>query len=256
MQLALQVFEDENHHKIRTTTINGDVWFYALDICEALDIKNPSDALGRLDDDEKRTLGSAESSVKASRINPQIISESGLYNLIFQSRKEEAKRFRKWVTSDVLPKIRKTGGFGIVTTKTPAFVRRFNGNWDRTDKGYFSIISELYIRFAGRLEQVGHILADKSPSGKELRPDVSIGKTFPAWLKKEYPLKADHYKMYDHKLPDGMIVEARQYRNDMLEHFIEFIDAEWLPNCAPKYLESRDRKALSFLPKLLPPAKN
>lgn len=256
MQLSLQVFEDEHHHKIRTTTINGDVWFYALDICEALDLKNPSDALGRLDDDENRTLASAESSVKASRINPQIISESGLYNLIFQSRKEEAKRFRKWVTSDVLPKIRKTGGFGLVATKTPAFVRRFNDNWDRTEKGYFSIISELYIRFAGRLEQVGHILADKSPDGTELRPDVSVGRTFPKWLKKEYPLKADHYKMYDHKLPDGSLVEARQYRNDMLEHFIEFIDAEWLPNCAPAYLESRDRKALSFLPKLLPPPKS
>jgi prophage antirepressor-like protein len=83
------------------------VWFYALDICEALDIKNPRDALGRLDDDEKRTVGSADTSVLASRTNPQIINESGLYNLIFQSRKDEAKRFRKWVTSDVLPKIPK-----------------------------------------------------------------------------------------------------------------------------------------------------
>lgn len=253
MQLSLQVFEDEHHHQIRTTTIDGDVWFYGLDICEALDLKNPSDAFGRLDDDEKRTLVSAESSVKASRTNPQIISESGLYNLIFQSRKGEAKRFRKWVTSDVLPKLRKTGFFGSVTTKTPIFVRRFNDNWDRTEKGYFSIISELYIRFSGRLEQVGHILADTAPDGKELRPDVSVGKTFPKWLKSNYPLKADYYKMYSHKLPDGSFVDARQYRNDMLEIFIEFIDDEWLPNCAPKYLESRDRKALSYLPKLLPP---
>lgn len=76
--------------------------------------------------------------------------------------------------------------------------------------GYFSIISELYIRFAGRLEQVGHVLADKSPEGKELRPDVSVGKTFPKWLKSHHPLKADHYKMYDHKLPDGSTVEARR----------------------------------------------
>ncbi len=254
MQLSLQVFEDENHNKIRSAYLDGEAWFYALDVCAALDLKNPSDALGRLDDDEKRTLASAESSVKASRTNPQIISESGLYNLIFQSRKDEAKRFRKWVTSDVLPKIRKTGGFNLVTTKTPSFVRRFNDNWDRTEKGYFSIISELYIRFAGRLEQVGHVLADKAPGGKELRPDISVGKTFPKWLAKNYPLKADHYKMYDHKLPDGQIVEARQYRNDMLEHFIEFIDVEWLPYHAPAYLDTRDKKALAYLPKLLPPA--
>ncbi|MGD0262493.1 MAG: BRO family protein [Verrucomicrobiota bacterium] len=255
MQLALQVFEDEKHHKIRTVTIDGEAWFYALDICEALDIKNSRDALGRLDDDEKRTVGSADSSVVASRTNPQIISESGLYNLVFQSRKEEARRFRKWVTSEVLPRIRKTGSFGMVSIKTPKFVRRFNDNWDRTERGYFSIISELYIRFAGRLEQVGHILADNAPDGKEIRPDVSVGKTFPAWLKKNYPLKANYYKMYSHKLPDGMLVDARQYRNDMLEIFIEFIDVEWLPNHAPAYLESRDRKALSYLPKLLPPAK-
>jgi prophage antirepressor-like protein len=255
MQFALQVFEDERHHKIRTVNLDGDVWFYAHDICEALDVQNPRDALARLDGDERRTVGSADSSIPASRTNPPVVSESGLYNLIFQSRKDEAKRFRKWVTSEVLPQIRKTGGFGLVTTKTPIFVRRFNDNWDRTEKGYFSIISELYIRFAGRLEQVGHILADHSPDGTELRPDVSVGKTFPKWLKKEYPLKADHYKLYSHKLPGGSCVDARQYRNDMLEIFIEFIDEEWLPNHAPAYLESRDRKALLYLPKLLPPPK-
>jgi len=84
---------------------------------------------------------------------------------------------------------------------------------------------------------------------------VNVGKSFPKWLKKEYPLKADHYKFYSHKLPDGLCVETRQCRNDMLEIFIEFIDDEWLPNHAPDYLESRARKAPSFLPKLVPPQK-
>lgn len=92
MQLALQVFEDEQHHRIRTTVIDSEVWFYAHDVCEALDLKNPRDALGGLDDDERRTVGSADSSIPASRTNPPLISESGLYNLVFQSRKEEAKR--------------------------------------------------------------------------------------------------------------------------------------------------------------------
>jgi len=66
---------------------------------------------------------------------------------------------------------------------TPIFVRRFNANWDRVDSGYFSVISELFIRVYGRLEQLGHLLPDKSPDGTELRPDVSVGKTFPQWLK-------------------------------------------------------------------------
>ncbi len=257
MQLGLQVFRDENDHEIRTVHIDGEAWFYAIDVCEALEIKNPRDALSRLDDDERRTVGGADSSVPASRTNPAIISESGLYNLIFQSRKEEAKRFRKWVTNDVLPKIRKTGAYVVPSgSKTPIFVRRFNDNWDRVEKGHFSIISELYIRFCGRLEQEGHLLADRSPDGKEIRPDVSVGRTFPAWLRKEYPLKADRYKTYSHKLPDGMLVEARQYENDMLPIFIEFIENEWIPHHSEKYLETRDRKALAFLSKLLPqPAK-
>src|SRR5690349_18167203 len=101
MQLTLQIFEDQNHHRIRTINLDGEIWFFAIDVCEALDIRNPRDAISRLDDDEHRTVGSADSSVPASRSNPTIISESGLYNLIFQSRKADAKRFRKWVTSEV-----------------------------------------------------------------------------------------------------------------------------------------------------------
>ena len=103
-----------------------------------------------------------------------IINESGLYSIILRSDKPEARRFKKWVTSEVLPSIRRTGAYGRI----PRFIRRYNENWDRVEDGHFSIISELAIRLWGRLEQIGHVMADVAADGAELRPDVSVGRLF------------------------------------------------------------------------------
>lgn len=87
----------------------GEPWFVAKDVCDVLDISNVSSALSYLDADERNTLRIAE----GNRGNPNyaVINESGVYSLAFNSRKPEAKRFKKWVTSEVLPAIRKTGGY-------------------------------------------------------------------------------------------------------------------------------------------------
>lgn len=84
-------------------------WFVAKEICEILGILDASDATERLDDDEKliRVL-----SLSGQGRNTWTVNESGLYNLIFRSNKEEAKAFRKWVTSEVLPEIRRKGNYG------------------------------------------------------------------------------------------------------------------------------------------------
>jgi prophage antirepressor-like protein len=92
---------------------NGDPWFVAKDVCRVLELGNPSEAVRHLDDDEKADLRITEVSsngVEQAR-NMNIVSESGLYTMIFRSRKPEAKRFRKWVTAEVLPSIRKTGRY-------------------------------------------------------------------------------------------------------------------------------------------------
>jgi prophage antirepressor-like protein len=101
--------------------------FVAADVCAVLDIKNISDALSRLDDDEKGialidTLGGVQEMLT--------VNESGLYSLIFSSRKAEARPFRKWVTSEVLPSIRKTGSFsigGIYTSPFKDIPREYQG---------------------------------------------------------------------------------------------------------------------------------
>ena len=97
-----------NNQPIRVEVYNQEPWFAGKDICEAISIANHKDALGRLDDDERR--GSAIPTPGGTQ-TLTFVSESGLYNLIFQSRKPEAKAFRKWVTSEVLPSIRKTGSY-------------------------------------------------------------------------------------------------------------------------------------------------
>ena len=101
----LQVFVNKECGEIRALKQGNEVWFVAADICKALDIGNTSQAMARLDDDEKTTLISNE----GRQLN--IVSESGLYSLVLSSRKKEAKTFKRWVTHEVLPSIRKTGGY-------------------------------------------------------------------------------------------------------------------------------------------------
>lgn len=94
---------------IRTKIKNGEPWFVAKDICDALEISNSRDAISSLENDEK---GVDTADTPGGVQSVQFVNESGLYNLIFQSRKPEAKKFRKWVTNEVLPSIRKTGKYG------------------------------------------------------------------------------------------------------------------------------------------------
>lgn len=96
---------------VRTIMQDGEVWFVAKDVCDILGLSNVTRALSTLDDDERNTLTLS----KGNKGNPEmnIINESGLYTLIFKSLKPEAKTFRKWITSEVLPAIRKTGAYSV-----------------------------------------------------------------------------------------------------------------------------------------------
>jgi prophage antirepressor-like protein len=105
MQIVPFQYSDKT---VRTITDeNNEPWFVAKDVCEILDISKHRDAVSRLDDER----GSVLLDTLGGRQEFSTVSESGLYNLIFQSRKPEARKFRKWVTSEVLPSIRKTGSY-------------------------------------------------------------------------------------------------------------------------------------------------
>lgn len=102
----LQIFNNEEFGEIRTVTIGNEPWFVASDICKALDLSNPTMAMERLDDDEKSKLNLGLSGGATNCVN-----EYGLYSLVLASRKKEAKDFKRWITHEVLPSIRKNGGY-------------------------------------------------------------------------------------------------------------------------------------------------
>lgn len=102
----LKIFENEEFGQIRTVIENKEPWFVASDICKALDIANTTQAVSRLDHDEKSMLNIGLSGGATNCVN-----EFGLYTLILASRKPSAKKFKRWITHEVLPSIRKTGGY-------------------------------------------------------------------------------------------------------------------------------------------------
>lgn len=107
MSNELQVFS-YNGYQLRTVLINGDVWFVAKDVCDILDIQNIRQNTATLDEDEK---GVCKIYTPGGLQDMTIISESGLYTLTLRSNKDEAKPFKRWVTHEVLPSIRKHGAY-------------------------------------------------------------------------------------------------------------------------------------------------
>lgn len=103
-------FQETTDHPVRSTMQNGEPWFVAADVCAALDIANVSDAVGRLEEYEKLV---SLVTISGQGRNVLLVNESGIYSLVFTSRKPEAKAFKKWVTTEVLPSIRKTGSYSI-----------------------------------------------------------------------------------------------------------------------------------------------
>ena len=113
---APAVFQFTPSFQLRVIDIHGQPWFVAADVAEALEYRNAPDMVRMLDDDEVGTTQIVRST-SGGNPNLTIINESGLYSAILRSRKPEAKRFKKWVTSEVLPAIRRTGQY---TAPVPA----------------------------------------------------------------------------------------------------------------------------------------
>ena len=114
----IQIFKNEDFGEIRTTEINGEPWFVGKDVAARLGYSNTVDAISKHVDIEDRglakcdTLGGTQEMV--------IINESGLYSLVLSSKLESAKRFKRWITSEVIPQIRKTGAYHIPKTYAEA----------------------------------------------------------------------------------------------------------------------------------------
>jgi len=108
MENQLQIFENQEFGKVRVIMKNNEPWFVAKDVCDCLGISNSRDAISRLDNDEKDV---ALTDTPGGKQEMQVVNEAGLYTLVLSSRKKEAKQFKRWITHEVLPTIRKTGGY-------------------------------------------------------------------------------------------------------------------------------------------------
>ncbi|MED1128845.1 Bro-N domain-containing protein [Bacillus paralicheniformis] len=115
----LQKVFNYQDQQVRTVVKDGEPWFVAKDVCNVLEIGNSRQALARLDDDESMSFEMTHPQSPSKTIMMQAVNEAGLYTLILGSRKPEAKQFKRWITHEVIPTIRKTGSYQMEQPKTP-----------------------------------------------------------------------------------------------------------------------------------------
>lgn len=156
----LQIFENEEFGQVRTVTIDGEPWFVGKDVAAALGYSNHRDALYKHVDSEDK--GESRFATPSGEQSMTIINESGVYSLIFGSKLESAKRFKHWVTSEVLPALRKTGHYEMPQYKQQAKQR------DLTKDDYIRAAS---IISGCRNERLPYVMAFLEKAGLDM-PEV------------------------------------------------------------------------------------
>ena len=158
-----QVF-NYNSSEVRTVMRDGEPWFCLVDVCRVLDLSSPHKVAERLDRDELTGI-KVRSGGQTREMT--FINESGLYSVILRSDKPEAKPFRKWVTSEVLPTIRKTGGYGVDGTKAALAEAKLNNSRARVASAWMKISKENPV--SGYKQVCAHY-ASAALAGREVLP--------------------------------------------------------------------------------------
>lgn len=231
MNNELQVFNSSEFGNVRVVQVDGEPWFVAADVCRALEISNSRDAVARLDDDEK---GVGSTDTLGGKQGVQIINEPGLYTLVLGSRKPEAKTFKRWVTHEVLPAIRKTGSYKTPTSQQERLevmkknsIAREANLWLRiaqnTSNGTYKEICNAYAAntLAGREVFELPKATEKTYSATEIGKMLGVSKQKIGILSNENDMKCDEYgSWYRDKSPySGKEVEAFRYNSKAIEKF-------------------------------------
>ena len=143
----IKIFNSSQFGQIRTVMQNDEPWFIAADVCAALDIANSRDAMTRLDDDER---GVASTDTHGGRQDMTVVNEYGLYALVLGSRKKEARAFKRWITHEVLPTIRKTGGY---VANDDLFIKSYLPNADEATEALFKATLATVRSLNAKIEQ-------------------------------------------------------------------------------------------------------
>lgn len=198
MENGLQVFTNEHFGPVRTFNQNGEPWFVAADVCRALDITNSRDALTRLDEDEK---GVALIDTLGGKQGMAAVNEPGLYSLVLGSRKPEAKAFKRWITHEVIPAIRKHGMYA-----TPETAERILNDPDFLIKTLETLKQERAARV--QAEETNRLNAPKvlfADSVAQAESDILIGEL--AKLLKQNGVETGQNRLYERLRKDGYIMK-------------------------------------------------
>lgn len=261
MPYALQAFQTEDRKNFRTIVIDGDPWFVLSDVCRALDMQSKKGYYGhhaeKLDADERRLVSRSDLSgatppptEEGSEVVPgnsvTVISESGLYSFILRSDKPEAKRLRKWVTSVVLPSIRKTGSFSSGAPQAGVewkpFHDRLNLALAPVPEGFFSVFREMADLTAQLITQ-GAVVDDATI------PDISVGQAWSKeWTGRGYDTEFGLRASYEHNYPAYFRQSKSNpqwphcYPEDALPAFRRWFRHVYLPTFYPQYLTRKVKK--------------
>ncbi|GAA0495244.1 antirepressor [Paractinoplanes deccanensis] len=196
--------------ELRTTLVDEEPWFVAADICRVLGLKNTTMALRALDEDEK---GLSRIDTPGGQQNLAVVNESGLYALIVRSDKPNAKPFRRWVTGEVLPAIRKTGRYDITEQNTnhPAIPQSFAdalqlaADQAREIERQNNAIAELEPRAAQ---------ADHHRSADAKIPIGDFANNLKAWAKQNHGVQIRHKDVWDFLGDIGLLIRGNTARNN------------------------------------------
>lgn len=200
-------------HELRIVELNREPWFVAADVCAVLGIKNSHDAVERLDSDEKAT-SVVPTQFGAKEMN--LVNESGLYALIFKSRKKEAKQFKRWITHDVLPSIRKHGAY-----MTPDKIEEVLLNPDTIIQLATNLKTEQEAR--AKLEQQQKLDAPYTTFGKVVsnsNASINIG-SFAKLMYDKHGINIGRNKMFRWLRDSGYLIKTGRERNNPKQKYIE-----------------------------------
>lgn len=195
MENGLQVFTNDQFGQIRTINQNGEPWFVVADVCQILELSNPSIAISRLDVDERAKFNLGRQG------EGYAVNEPGLYSLVFGSRKPEAKAFKRWITHEVIPAIRKHGVYA-----TPETVEKMLGDPDSMIKILETLRDERQARIAAeeknRADAPKVLFAD---SVAQAENDILVGEL--AKLLKQNGVETGQNRLYHQLREDGYIMK-------------------------------------------------
>ena len=206
MENMIRIFECEEFGKVRTVIMDGEPWFVLADICKILEISNSRMVAGRLDAEE---LMSVKLTSGGQRREMTAVSESGLYAVILRSDKPQAKPFRKWVTTEILPTIRRTGGY---VANEDMFIENYLPFLEEPYQGLFRLqmiaINKLnerirhdqpLVEFANQVSNTDNLIDMNAMAKLAIEEYIPIGRNrLFCWLRKNQILMSDNlpYQRY------------------------------------------------------------